>query len=109
MSFKVREKLQEIDSSDTRSYINDRWLNLESMEEAAAGFFSYDPEQWMPTLQVRFTPFIFYPWLLITGVGFVVTWFAMTEPACTLCKLRRIRRRLNGRYGLSIGCVSPGP
>eukprot|EP00966_Prymnesium_polylepis_P021439 493033-Prymnesium_polylepis.1 len=21
------------------------------MEEAAAGFFSYDPEQWMPTLQ----------------------------------------------------------
>uniref|UniRef100_A0A7S4MFR3 Bestrophin homolog n=1 Tax=Prymnesium polylepis TaxID=72548 RepID=A0A7S4MFR3_9EUKA len=81
MSFKVREPLREIDASDTRPYLNDRWLNLESMEEAAAGFFSYDPSQWMPTLKVRFTPFIFYPWLFITATGFFVTWMAMTEPA----------------------------
>jgi len=30
-------------------------------------FSTYDPEAWLPTLNLRMTPFIFYPWITLTA------------------------------------------
>ena len=52
-----------------------RFLSEEYYVEAAEGFSDYDPGVWMPTLQARMTPFMFYPWLLITVLVTLLTWY----------------------------------
>ena len=70
-SFRVKHK--EVDKDDTRAYVTQRWLNIDVFEEKAEGFATYDPESWWETLAPKMTPFIFYPWALITGMITVLT------------------------------------
>jgi hypothetical protein len=42
------------------------WLNKENYEEALEGFDLYDPEEWLPTLSLTVSDFMFWPWVLIS-------------------------------------------
>lgn len=50
-----------------------RWLNTEHYSEALEGFDLYDPEEWLPTLNLAVSDFMFWPWTLITGFCFILT------------------------------------
>eukprot|EP00966_Prymnesium_polylepis_P186607 4325633-Prymnesium_polylepis.3 len=61
------KRMEEIDDEDHRPYLEHRYLNGPYYEEAMAMFSTYDPEAWLPTLNLRMTPFIFYPWITLTA------------------------------------------
>ena len=72
-------QLEEIDENDSRWYISEPFTNRELLEEAAGNFSQYDPEAWMPTLSARMTPFIFYPWSIITVTITLLTIYVETH------------------------------
>ena len=42
------------------------WLNAEVYQESLEGFDLYDPEEWLPTLSLSLSDFMFWPWILIS-------------------------------------------
>ena len=50
-----------------------RWLSASHYTEASRKFFKYNPQLWLSTLRCEVTEFMFWPWALITGFVFVLT------------------------------------
>ena len=65
-----------ITPTSTPSDENPRWLSLETFEAAKEGFNTYDPEQWLPTLKVQLSDFMFWPWVFISMICFSCTVYA---------------------------------
>eukprot|EP00966_Prymnesium_polylepis_P245214 5672720-Prymnesium_polylepis.2 len=69
------EEEEEMVYDPDRPYLVEPWLNHEHYREAAKKFDHYDPTLWLPTLHLRMTPFMFYPWGIITAMVTVLTYF----------------------------------
>ena len=53
------------------------YLNQEVFRRKASGFYLYDPTLWLPTLSFHVTPFMAWPWFLITSAVTAVTVFIL--------------------------------
>ena len=49
------------------------WLNHTNYTEVLDGFDLYDPEEWLPTLSLAVSDFMFWPWILISGLCLACT------------------------------------
>mmetsp|Transcript_73336 Transcript_73336/g.220284 ORF Transcript_73336/g.220284 Transcript_73336/m.220284 type:complete len:425 (+) Transcript_73336:43-1317(+) len=65
---------EEVEDPD-KPWKTEAWLNHEYYRDAATKFNHYDPTLWGPTLSLRMTAFMFYPWAIITTLVTVLTWF----------------------------------
>ena len=52
----------------------DRWLSGE-YDEAGENFYKYDPGEWLPTIKIEVTEFMFWPWMLITIYASILTFY----------------------------------
>ena len=68
-----------IEFDPARPYLTEKWLNATHYKEACEKFDSYDPDLWLPTLTMRMTPFMFYPWFIITLLVTILTWFVQSN------------------------------
>ena len=49
------------------------WLNQRFYEEAKSGFTFYEPEEWLPTLSMKISQFMFWPWATLSGLTLAAT------------------------------------
>jgi len=58
-----------------------RWLSGAHYAEASQNFYKYDPQLWLPTLNFSVTPFMLYPWAIITiGVSLLTFYSEVINP-----------------------------
>lgn len=51
------------------------WLSTDYYKDALAQFNIYDPTFWIPTLSMKVSGIMFYPWLIITVLAAILTFY----------------------------------
>ena len=70
-----------LSDGDASTDSQDKWLSQEHYRTAASAFYRYDPAQWLPTLNFVVTPFMLWPWALVTAtVSLLVLYVELVQP-----------------------------
>ena len=68
--------------ASSKVMVNATWLNREHYAAAQESFYKYEPDAWLPTIQLRLTPFIYYPWMCLNLYVIVLCfWCEVVQPS----------------------------